>query len=157
MYATRVSRRVQAPPTAVYQALVDPEAVGAWRVPDGMTAHVHAFDAREGGVFRVSLVRDEPGSPGKSGERTDTYRGRFVRLVPGELVVEAIEFESDDLALRGTMTMTTSLTPADGATDVVVLHEGIPDVIRREDNELGTRMALDKLARLVEAAGPSVH
>lgn len=36
---------------------------------------------------------------------------------------------------------------------------GIPDDIPREDNELGTRMALDNLARLVEgphARRPSV-
>ena len=35
-------------------------------------------------------------------------------------------------------------------TDVVVVHEGIPDVVPREDNETGTRMALEHLARLVE-------
>ncbi|MET8246393.1 SRPBCC family protein [Streptomyces sp. NPDC005202] len=151
MYATRVSRRVKAPAAQVYRALVDPDAVARWRVPDGMTGHVHAFDPREEGAFRVSLTYDEPGGTGKSGARTDTYRGHFARLVPDELVVEVIEFETDDPALRGTMTMTTSLTEVNGATDVLVVHEGIPDVVPREDNELGTRMALDKLARLVEA------
>ncbi|MFF4544887.1 SRPBCC domain-containing protein [Streptomyces sp. NPDC001406] len=155
MYATRVSRHLQAPPAVVYRALVDPDAIAAWRVPDGMTAHVHAFDAREGGAFRVSLVHDEQGVPGKSGGRTDTYRGHFARLVPDQLVVEEIEFESDDDALRRPMTLTTSLTGADGGTDVVMVHEGIPDEIPREDNELGTRMALDKLARLVERTAPA--
>ncbi|MGW7402804.1 SRPBCC domain-containing protein [Streptomyces sp. NPDC054833] len=155
MYATRVSRHLQAPPAVVYRALVDPDAVAAWRVPDGMTAHVHAFDAREGGAFRVSLVYDEQGVPGKSGGGTDTYRGHFARLVSDQLVVEEIEFESDDGALRRPMTLTTSLTGADGGTDVVMVHEGIPDEIPREDNELGTRMALDKLARLVERTGPA--
>jgi uncharacterized protein YndB with AHSA1/START domain len=156
MYATRISRRVKAPPASVYRAFVDPDAIEAWRVPDGMTAHVHEFDAREGGAFRVSLVYDEPQGSGKSGGRTDTYRGRFVRLVPDQLVVEEIEFETDDDALRGTMTMTTSLIETHGATEVVILHEGIPDEIPREDNELGTRMALGKLARLVEKDGPTV-
>ncbi|MEU6578388.1 SRPBCC family protein [Streptomyces sp. NPDC046805] len=156
MYATRVSRRVNAPAAAVYRVLVDPDAVAAWRVPDGMSARVHAFDAREGGTFRVSLGYDDPGRAGKSGGHTDTYRGRFVRLVPGRLVVEEIEFETDDDALHGAMTMTTSLTETetDGVTDVVIVHEGIPDAIPREDNELGTRMALDKLARLAEGAVP---
>ncbi|WP_316754354.1 SRPBCC family protein [Streptomyces herbicida] len=155
MYATRVSGHIQAPPAAVYRALVDPDAVAAWRVPDGMTAHVHAFDAREGGAFRVSLVYDEPGNPGKSGGCTDTYRGHFARLVPDQLVVEEIEFESDHDALRRPMTLTTSLTGADGGTDVDMVHEGIPDEIPREDNELGTRMALDRLARLVERNRPT--
>ncbi|MFF4791728.1 SRPBCC family protein [Streptomyces sp. NPDC001276] len=153
MYATRVSRRVQASPAAVYRALTDPDAVAGWRVPDGMTAHVHEFDAREGGTFRVSLSYDEPGARGKSGARTDTYRGHFARLVPDRLVVEVLAFETDEDALHGTMTMTTSLAEVDGGTEVVIVHEGIPDEVPRADNELGTRMALDNLARLVEGDG----
>ncbi|MGW2958620.1 SRPBCC family protein [Streptomyces sp. NPDC001220] len=153
MTSTRVTRRVQAPPAAVYRALLDPEAVAAWRTPDGMTARVHAFDAREGGEFRVSLDYDDPGRAGKSGGHTDTYRGRFARLVPDRLVVEVIDFETADDAVRGTMTMTTSLTAAGGGTDIEVLHEGVPEGVRPEDNELGTRMALDNLARLVEGRG----
>ncbi|WP_208869501.1 SRPBCC domain-containing protein [Micromonospora cremea] len=48
------------------------------------------------------------------------------------------------------MTMTTTLTEADGGTDVLIVHEGVPDVISPEANEVGTRMALDNLAALVE-------
>ncbi|MGW3953647.1 SRPBCC family protein [Streptomyces sp. NPDC004752] len=151
MYATRVSRRVRAPRAAVYRALLDPAAVAVWRVPDGMTAVVHSFDAREGGAFRVSLTYDDPRRAGKSGAHTDTYHGRFTRLVPDELIVETIEFETEDEALRGAMTLTTSLTEEDGRTEVVMFQERIPDVVPREDNELGTRMSLDRLAHLVEA------
>lgn len=154
MYATRLTRRVQAPAEAVYRALVDPDALAAWRVPENMTARVHTFEAREGGAFRVSLTYDDPHGSGKSGGRTDTYHGHFARLVPGVQVVEVFAFETDDETLRGTMTMTTTLTGTDGATDVEILHEGIPDDIPREDNELGTRMALDHLARLVEELNP---
>ncbi|MFF3465205.1 SRPBCC family protein [Streptomyces sp. NPDC001984] len=155
MYAMRVSRHVQAPAATVYRALVDADAVARWRAPDGMSAHVHEFDAREGGAFRVSLVYDAAERAGKSGGHTDTYRGHFIRLVPGELVVEEIEFETGDDALRGAMTMTTRLTETDDGTDVVMVHEGIPDDIPREDNELGTRMALDNLARLTERRAAS--
>ncbi|MEU6773680.1 SRPBCC family protein [Streptomyces sp. NPDC046759] len=150
MYATRVSRRVQAPPHTVYRALTDPEAIAAWRVPAGMTARVHTFDAREGGAFRVSLSYDDASAAGKSGGHTDTYHGHFARLVPDALVVEVFQFETGDDALRGRMTLTTTLAAADGGTDVEILHEGIPDHIPRADNERGTRMALDNLARLVE-------
>ncbi|MGP3943335.1 SRPBCC domain-containing protein [Streptomyces sp. 6N106] len=151
MYATRVSRRVNAPRSAVYRALLDASVVAAWRVPDGMTCRVHEFDAREGGTFRISLSYDDPASTGKSGGHTDTYHGRFSRLVPDEQVVEVSEFETTDPALRTTMTMTTTLTDAEGGgTDVHILHEGLPDAVPAADNELGTRMSLDKLAELVE-------
>ncbi|MCG0287836.1 SRPBCC domain-containing protein [Streptomyces sp. PSAA01] len=151
MYATRVSRRVNAPRSAVYRALLDASAVAAWRVPDGMTCRVHEFDPREGGTFRVSLIYDDPAGTGKSGGHTDTYHGRFSRLVPDKQVVEVSEFEATDPALRTTMTITTTLTDAaGGGTDVHILHEGLPDAVPAADNELGTRMSLDKLAELVE-------
>ncbi|WML78888.1 SRPBCC family protein [Streptomyces sp. VNUA74] len=152
MHSTRVSHHVRAPRPAVYRALLEPAAVAAWRVPDGMTAEVHAFEGREGGAFRVSLTYEEPSGAGKSGARTDTYHGHFARLVPGERVVEVLEFESADPAFQGAMTMTTTLTDADGGTRVEVVHEGLPDAVPAADNETGTRMALAKLAALVEAA-----
>jgi uncharacterized protein YndB with AHSA1/START domain len=150
-YSTRVSRHVKAPRPAVYRALLDAAAVAKWRVPAGMSSHVHEFDAREGGAFRVSLTYDAPGGAGKSAPHTDTYHGRFVRLVPDEQVVEVFEFETADPALRGPMTMTTTLTDADGGTDVLIVHEGVPDSVPAADNETGTRMALANLAELVEA------
>ncbi|MCL7381068.1 SRPBCC domain-containing protein [Streptomyces sp. 35G-GA-8] len=152
MYSTRVSRRVNAPRAAVYRALLDADAIARWRVPDGMTSRVHTFDPREGGTFRVSLTYDEPTGSGKSGAGTDTYHGHFARLVPDEQVTEVFAFETAETRLGGTMTMTTTLTDADadGATDVLIVHEGIPDDVPAADNELGTRMALANLARLVE-------
>jgi uncharacterized protein YndB with AHSA1/START domain len=152
MYSTQVSWHIDAPRPAVYAALLDPDAVAQWRVPAGMRSEVHEFDPREGGAFRVSLTYDEPDTSGKSAGSTDTYHGHFRSLVPDERVVEVLQFETDDPALAGAMTMTTTLADADGGTDVLVVHDGIPDAIPAADNETGTRMALEKLARLVEAA-----
>ena len=153
MYSTRVSRRIAAPRAAVYRALIDPAAVARWRVPDGMSSEVHEFDAREGGKFRVSLTYDAPTGTGKSAARTDTYHGHFARLAPDEQVVEVFEFETADPGLGGEMTMTTTLTDVDGGTEVRIVHDGIPDSVPPADNETGTRMALDHLARLVEPGG----
>jgi uncharacterized protein YndB with AHSA1/START domain len=151
VYSTQAFRHIRAPRSAVYRALLDAGAIAQWRVPAGMSSHVHEFDAREGGSFRVSLTYDAPTGTGKSASRTDTYRGHFVKLVPDEQVVEVFEFETADPDLRGEMTMTTTLTDADGGTDVLVVHEGVPDKVPPADNETGTRMALAKLAKLTEA------
>ncbi|MEV4537167.1 SRPBCC domain-containing protein [Asanoa sp. NPDC049518] len=151
MYTTRVLHHIAAPRTAVYRALLDPDAVARWRVPEGMTSEVHLFEAREGGRFRVSLTYTDPDSSGKTSTHTDTYHGHFSRLVPDEQVVEVFEFETDSPGLAGTMTMTTTLTDAEGGTDVLMVHEGLPDSIPPADNELGTRMALTNLARLIES------
>ena len=149
--STRLSQHVNASRAQVYRALLDARAVATWMVPDGMTSHVHAFEAREGGSFRISLTYDAPTGTGKTTAHTDTYHGRFIKLVPNEQVVEVMEFETDDDALRGEMMMTFSLTEADRGTDVLAVHDNLPPGVSPADNETGTRMALEKLARLVEA------
>jgi hypothetical protein len=62
----------------VYRAFLDPDAVAIWKVPNGMTSHVHEFDAREGGSFRISLTYEAPTETGKTTAHTDTYHGGFV-------------------------------------------------------------------------------
>jgi uncharacterized protein YndB with AHSA1/START domain len=135
----------------VYRALVDARAIAKWMVPNGMTSHVHAFDAREGGSFRISLTYDAPTGNGKTSAHTDTFYGRFRKLVENELVVEVIEFETTDPTLRGEMTVTYALTDSNGGTDVLGVHDGLPPGVSTIDNEAGWRMSLAKLAALVEA------
>lgn len=151
MNSTRISRHVKAPRAKVYSALVNAAAIAKWRVPDGMTSHVHAFEGREGGQFRISLTYDAPTGLGKTTAHTDTYRGRFVKLAPNERIVEVVEFETPDPALRGEMTITIALADADGGTELLAVHDGLPPGLSPADNETGWRMALAKLAALVEA------
>ena len=149
--STRVHRRIAASRDAVYRLLIDPAAVVKWRVPEGMTAEVHTFEAQEGGAVRVSLTYDAATGTGKTVAHTDTYHGRLLRLVPNELVVEADEFETSDPALRGEMVSTITLADAPGGgTDVVGVHDHLPPGVSIADNETGWRMALDKLAALAE-------
>lgn len=151
MSSTRISCHVNAPRANVYRALLDAHVVAMWMVPTGMTSHVHAFDAREGGSFRISLTYDAPTGTGKTTAHTDTYHGRFVKLVKNEQVVEVVEFETTDPALRGEMTITFSLADADGGTDILAVHDGLPRGLPTADNEAGWRSSLAKLAALVEA------
>ncbi len=115
-----------------------------------MTCDVHEFDAREGGALRISLTYDAAERSGKTAGRTDTYHGRFVKLVPNELVVEADEFETADPALRGEMLITISLSDADGGTELVATHDRLPRGVSPADNEVGWNEALARLAAHVE-------
>ena len=148
--ATRVTRHIRASRADVYRALLDADAVQQWMVPDDMSSHVHAFDAREGGTFRISLTYDTPTDTGKTTAQTDSYHGRFVTLVPDAEVVQVVEFESDDPSMAGEMTITYRLSERDGGTDLVGIHDNLPPGVSPADNELGWRMSIDKLARLVE-------
>jgi len=149
MTSTQVSRHFDAPRSRVYAALIDPAAIATWKVPSGMTSEVHEFSHD---FFRISLTYTAPDRAGKTSAHTDTYRGRFERLVPDEVVVEVDEFESNDPALAGEMTITVTLTDADGGTDLVAVHEDLPPGVAPADNETGWRESLDRLASLVEIA-----
>jgi uncharacterized protein YndB with AHSA1/START domain len=151
MSTTRVTRHIGAPREAVYRALLDGGAVQQWMVPDGMTSRVHEFDARVGGTFRISLTYDAPTSAGKTDAQTDTFHGRFVELVPNTRVVQVVEFETDDPKLQGESTERFVLEDADGGGTILTgTHENVPPGINPADNDLGWRMSIDKLARLVE-------
>jgi uncharacterized protein YndB with AHSA1/START domain len=115
-----------------------------------MSCVVHEFDAREGGAFRVSLTYDDSTRSGKTQAHTDTYHGRFAKLVPEREVVEIIEFETGDPTLAGEMTVTTRLADVADGTEITVEYEGLPAGVSVGDNETGTRIALDNLAALVE-------
>lgn len=151
MSSTCISQHINAPRASVYRALLDPSAVASWKVPTGMSCHVHAFDAREGGSFRISLTYDEAIATGKTTAHTDTYHGHFAKLVPDEQVVEVDEFETEDPALQGEMTVTITLADAEGGTSLLAVHDGLPPGVSPADNETGWRMALAKLAAFVEA------
>ena len=116
-----------------------------------MTSHVHSFDPHEGGSFRISLTYDEPTATGKTPAHTDTYHGRFVKLVTNEQIAEVVELETTDSEMRGEMTITISFAGADGGgADVLAVHDRLPPGVPIADNEVGWREALAKLAALVE-------
>ncbi len=151
MTSTRIHRHINAPRARVYRALLDARAVANWMVPTGMTSQVHEFEPRQGGSFRISLTYDAPTGTGKTTAQTDTHHGRFVELVPNERVVDVVEFETADPSMSGEMTITITLTDADGGTDVLAVHDRLPPGLSPADNQAGWESSLAKLAALVEA------
>ena len=151
--STTVSRVINAPPEIIYRAFLDPNAVATWLPPGSMRGVVHAFEAREGGAFSMTLVYpdDDPSARGKTSDSTDTFRGRFARLVPNEQIVWAVEFDAADPSFAGEMTVTTTLAPTGNGTTVTIRCDNIPPGIRPQDNEEGTRSTLEKLAAYLHA------
>jgi|SRR5208337_2989404 len=150
--STCVSRIIKAPRLTIYQAFLDPEALVSWLPPRGMKGRVYAFDAREGGAYRMSLtyVESDHSPRGKTSEHTDVIRGRFLEMIPDERIVQLIEFESKDPAFAGPMTIKWTLADVPGGTEVTVLCEKAPEGIRPNDHEAGFRSTLENLAAFTE-------
>ncbi|MFF0905206.1 UNVERIFIED_CONTAM: SRPBCC family protein [Kocuria sp. CPCC 205316] len=145
------ARVVAASPARVYAALVDPDALAAWLPPKGMSGRFERFDARPGGSYRMVLsYADASAAPGKATADSDVVDVRFVDLVPGVRVVQAVDFVSDDPAYAGTMTMTWELTRIEGGTRVEVRAEDVPAGISAEDHAAGLTSSLANLAHHLE-------
>jgi uncharacterized protein YndB with AHSA1/START domain len=143
-----VSRVIKAPRRAVYAAFLDADALAEWLPPKGMHGEIEAFDPRPGGGYRMTLTYDQPsGGRGKTTADSDTVEVRFVSLIPGERIVAAGEFESDEAAFGGTMTMTWSFVDAPGGTEVSVAVENAPEGVSDEDHAEGIASSLENLAR----------
>jgi uncharacterized protein YndB with AHSA1/START domain len=150
--STRTSRVVAAPPDALYDAFVNPDVLLAWLPPARMTGELHAFDARVGGGYRMTLRHppEERRFRGKTTDREDVVDVRFVELTPPRRIVEAVTFVTDDPAFRGEMSLTITLEPVRGGTDVTMLFENLPPGLRPEDNDAGARLSLGQLAARFE-------
>jgi uncharacterized protein YndB with AHSA1/START domain len=145
------SRVIAAPPERVYAALVDPEALTAWLPPDGMSGRFERFDPRPGGSYRMVLTyADASASPGKATADSDIVQARFVDLVPGARVTQAVDFVSDDPAYAATMTMTWEVTAVDQGTRVDITADDVPDGISAEDHAAGLASSLTNLADYLE-------
>ena len=150
--STRTVRVIRATPEELYRAFLDPEALVAWLPPAGMSGRIHAFDARPGGGYEMSLFYppDERHFRGKTAEREDRVAVRFLELTPPHRIVEAVRFVSDDPAYGGTMTLTVTLEPVADGTAVALAFDDLPLGVRPEDNDAGARASLEQLARRFE-------
>jgi uncharacterized protein YndB with AHSA1/START domain len=116
-----------------------------------MTGRFERFDARSGGSYRMVLTySDASGAPGKASAEADIVEARFVDIVPGVRVVQAVDFVSDHPAYAGTMTMVWEVTAIDAGTRVDIVAENVPDGISAEDHAAGLASSLTNLAAFVE-------
>ena len=123
----------------IYTAFMDPAALLAWLPPVPMTGKIHAFDARVGGGYEMSLFYppEERTLRGKTADREDRASVCFLELTPPHGIVEAVWFHSGDPTFAGEMTVTWTFDAVAGGTEVTVLCENLPPGLRAEDNEAG--------------------
>jgi uncharacterized protein YndB with AHSA1/START domain len=134
----RAARVIAAPLERVWAALIDPEALAAWLPPGEMTGRFERFEARPGGSYRMVLTyADASGAPGKATAGSDIVEARFVDIVPGERVVQAVDFVSDDPAYGGTMTMAWEIAAVEGGRGSRSWRRMFLTISRRRTMRLG--------------------
>jgi uncharacterized protein YndB with AHSA1/START domain len=95
-------------------------------------------------------LRGRSTARGKTTADSDVVEARFVDVVPGARVVQAVDFVSDDPDQAGTMTMTWEVAPVDAGTRVDLRADEVPVGISAEDHAVGLNSSLANLARYLE-------
>jgi uncharacterized protein YndB with AHSA1/START domain len=146
------SRIVRATPEALYNAHLDPAAVGQWRPPHGMRAEIYSFEPRVGGGYRMAFIYEDTAAAvrGKTTEKADVFTGTFIELVPERRIAERVTFESDDPAFAGAMTVTTTFVAVAGGTEVTITCADVPPGISAADHAAGIASTLANMAAFVE-------
>lgn len=147
----RASLLIHADRERTFAALTSSEALVQWLPPKGMRGRFERFDMRNGGSYRLVLTYDDAsGASGKTSAAADVSEVRIVRLVPGERVVQEVDFETDDPAFKGTMRMEWSLHRGIDGTTVEFEARDVPEGIRARDHAEGLTSSLSNLAAYLE-------
>lgn len=149
------ARTVAAPPDRTFAALINPGALLAWLPPAGMTGRFDHVDLRAGGAYRLELTYADGAAAGKTTGDTDVVDVRILEVVPGERVVQAVDFVADDPAFAGTMTMTWTVEPVAAGSRVTITATDVPDGIDAIDHAEGLESSLAQLAAHLDG-GPTI-
>src|SRR5208282_3833558 len=124
----RLHRVLRAAPEKIYRAFLDADAVAKWLPPNGFTGKVHHLDAKVGGTHKMSFTNFTTG-------HSHSFGGRYVELVPHELIRYTDKF--DDPNLPGELQVTLTFKKVSVGTELNVVQEGVPEVIPPEACYLG--------------------
>ena len=135
--AIRLRRRFASPRERVFRAWTEPEALKRWWCPPGWTPAEIEVDLRVGGAYRIGMRRIDGGTP--------VYvRGRFLEVRAPEKLVYTWRWDGAFEDLPETLITVEFLNVA-GATEVVLQHEGFPDLTLRQQHRSGWIAACDRM------------
>lgn len=137
----KLHRVFTANPEKIYKAFSDANAMASWLPPYGFICNVHEMDFKEGGSYKMSFTNFTTGN-------SHSFGGKYLKIQPNEIVKYSDQF--DDPNLPGEMTTTVEFKKVSCGTELLIIQEGIPEVIPVEMCYLGWQESLDKLKRLVE-------
>ncbi|MDD5609643.1 MAG: SRPBCC family protein [Ignavibacterium sp.] len=140
MSTIKLHRVFKASPEKIFKAFIDADAQAKWLPPHGFTCKVLQFDAKVGGIYKMSFKNFTTG-------KSHSFGGKFLEIKPNELIRYSDKF--DDPNLPGEMITTITIKQVSCGSDVTFVQENVPDLIPPEMCYLGWQDSLDQLANLV--------
>ena len=115
-HSLRLVRILPAPPDQVFAAWTDVESLKQWMCPGATSVPVAELDARIGGHFKI-VMTDE--------KRDYIHTGEYLEVDPPNRLV--FTWISDATHSKRSMVTVEFRPHGDGETEVVLIHEQLPD------------------------------
>lgn len=138
--AVHISRSLVAPPTLVWRALTDPNALTAWFWPARLAPRV-AAEAIVGGQLRITSA--------VARSMSAAVRGEYLTVTEPTLLELRWRFEGDQDDTRVSLRLAEA---DDGGTELTVEHDGFTDEEDRDAARRTWRGCLDRLPDWLHAA-----
>ena len=134
-----LSRTIDAPQEAVFNAFADPSVFKQWWGPEGFTTPSAEIDLRPGGAYRIGMKPTEG----------DVYYlvGRYVEVLRPEKLVYTWAWEEEDGPGHESL-VTVEFKSLGPRTEVVVTQERLASAESRDKHTYGWTGCLDKLVLL---------
>jgi uncharacterized protein YndB with AHSA1/START domain len=137
MPQAEMTAHLLAEPKHVWSALTDADALAAWYWPASVQPRVTS-DPRVGGRFGITAGAADMG-----------FSGEYVELDEPRHMVQSWRWAGDDTDSR----VTIELIPADGGTDLVVVHDEL-DAETAERYRAGWESCLERLPAYLSRKSP---
>jgi uncharacterized protein YndB with AHSA1/START domain len=140
---TLITRRtIRASAMRLFEAWTEPEQLRAWWGPRPVTCSDAEVDLRVGGRYRIANALPDGG--------TIIIEGEFEVVETPTRLVYTWRLGDDERSR-----VTVRFEPRGEATEVIVIHEQIPDERVRQSHEAGWDGCLDGLESYFEGARPT--
>ena len=131
----------EAPADQVFAAWTQAKALARWFVPCPTQVEVAALDLRVGGHYRIRM-RDENG--------THVASGIYQEIQPPERLVFTWERAEGGMDIGQTL-VTLEFHTQGKFTELVLIHERLPEIAARNEHEQGWTECLNALAGYLQA------
>jgi len=149
-----VTRIINAPRRAVFEAWTEPERLARWWGPRGFTSPVARIDLRVGGTYLWGMRSPDGRDFFNSGVFREIVEPERIVLTESIADADGTVVPASHYGLPGDwpaeVVMTVTLEERDGKTAMTVREEGIPKEMRGP-GEAGLKESVDKLAEYLEA------
>jgi uncharacterized protein YndB with AHSA1/START domain len=131
----RITRLLPAPPEEVFAAWTDQASLKEWMCPEAMTVARVNIDVRVGGKFEL-VMRGENGDI--------THVGEYREIRPPHRLV--FTWQSNPTHQQETL-VTVELSPKGKQTELVLVHELLPNEHSAAQHQNGWQSIVEKLGR----------